>query len=221
MRRSYHDREDDYRRRLRVITPIAAALIFSLFFFTRDVPYRVLEQRFGWEGPTRLLPEITIIPDTDPFEDTMEESRRRATAAIDIEEWEETGPAEGAKKQQIPEDSKPENEITPELEEELVRHYPAHTEVPYSEDYVILHMVRPEYPPEELDQGVEADVTLEILVDNNGVVEGAWVLTATGPQSFEAASLDAVRRFRFKPPVVNGRPSEMWIRFQFRFRILG
>jgi TonB family protein len=81
-------------------------------------------------------------------------------------------------------------------------------------------MVKPEYPPEELDQGVEADVTLEILVDVVGMVEGAWVLVANGPRSFEIASLDAIRQFRFKPPIVEGRPSEMWIRFQIRFRIM-
>lgn len=219
MRRSYHDREDDYRRRLRIITPIAAALLFGLFFSTKNVSYETLERHFGWEGAMRILPEITIIPDTDPFEDLRKESRHRAMAAFDIEEWEETGPAEGAKKQQTPTDE-PEEEITPELDEELARHYPAHTEVPYSEDYVILHIVKPDYPPDELNRGVEADVTLEILVDISGTVDGAWVLAATGPRSFEHASLEAVRQFRFKPPVVDGKPTEMWIRFQIRFRIM-
>jgi TonB family protein len=219
MRRSYHDREADYRRRVRIITPIAATLILVLFFSSRDVPYETLERHFGWEGPTRILPDITIIPDTDPFEDTRQESRRRAMAAIDVEEWDETGPAEGAKKR-APAEAEPEEKVSPELDKEMVRHYPAHTAVPYSEDYVIIHMVKPEYPPDELDQGVEGDVTLEILVDVVGVVEAAWVLTANGPQSFESVSLDAIRQFRFKPPIVEGRPSEMWIRFQFRFRII-
>lgn len=219
MRRSYHDREADYRRRLRIITPIAAALLLLLFFSAKDVPYEVLERHFGWEGPIRILPEITIIPDTDPFEDTRQESRRRAVAAINVEEWEDTGPAEGAKRQTPPE-IEPEKKISLELDKEWVRHYPAHTAVPYSEEYVILHMVKPEYPPDELDRGVEGDVTLEILVDDVGMVEGAWVLAANGPPSFESASLDAVRQFRFKPPIIEGRPSEMWIRFQIRFRIM-
>lgn len=219
MRRSYHDREDDYRRRLRIITPIAVALLLTLFFSTKDVPYRVLEHHFGWEGPTRILPDITIIPDTDPFEEVKKESRHRAMSAIDIEAWDETGPAEGAKKQQRPLEE-PEKEITPELDKELVRHYPAHTAVPYSEDFVILHMIKPDYPPEELKNGIEADVTLELLVDDAGRVERAWVLIATGPRSFEQASLEAARQFRFKPPIVDGKTTELWIRFQIRFRIM-
>lgn len=219
MRRSYHDREADYRRRLRVITPFVVVLLFALLYSTKDVSYEVIEQRLGWEGATRLMPEITIIPDTDPFEDVRQESRRRATAAIRIEEWEETGPAEGARTQIKPEE-KPEEKVTPDLDEEFVRHYPAHTEIPYSEDYVILYMVKPDYPREELDLGIEGEVTLEILVSSAGSVENAWVLSANGPQSFEAASLDAVRQFRFKPPIVNGIPTEMWIRFQIRFRIM-
>lgn len=219
MRRSYHDREDDYRRRLRIITPIAAALLFALFFSTQNVSYRTLQRSFGWEGPTRILPEITIVPDTDPFEDLREESRRRAVAALDIEEWEETGPAEGARKQ-VPLIDAPEEKVSVEPGKDLVRHYPARTAVPYSEEYVILHMVKPDYPPQELSDGVEGDVTVELLVDIAGVVEGAWILAATGPRSFERASLDAARQFRFKPPVVDGKPSEMWIRFQIRFRII-
>jgi len=43
---------------------------------------------------------------------------------------------------------------------------------------------------------------------------------ATGSSSFEAVSLEAVRQFRFKPPIVDGKPSSMWIRFQIRFRIM-
>jgi TonB family protein len=219
MRRSYHDREADYRRRLRVIAPIVVVVMLALLYSTKDIPYEVLEQRLGWEGATRLLPEITIIPDTDPFEDIREESRRRATAAIEIEEWSETGPAEGARQQETPIE-KPEEKITPQLDEEFVRHYPAHTEIPYSEDYVILYMVKPEYPRDELDHGIEGEVTLEILVSVVGSVESAWVLSANGPRSFEHASLDAIRQFRFKPPIVDGKPTEMWIRFQIRFRIV-
>ncbi|UCG52156.1 MAG: energy transducer TonB [Candidatus Latescibacterota bacterium] len=219
MPRSYHDRESEYRRRFYAIVPVSAILVLLLFVFSDVVPYRQIEKRFGWEGATHLLPEITIIPDTDPFEDVLERSRRRALAALEIEEWEETGPAEGAKREQVPE-NEPEEIITPELDEEIVRHYPAHTEVPYSEDYVILHMIKPEYPPYELSVGIEADVTVEILVNEDGWVEDAWVLVARGPKSFERASLAAVRQFRFKPPVVYGEPMPMWIRFQIRFRIM-
>jgi protein TonB len=81
-------------------------------------------------------------------------------------------------------------------------------------------MVKPMYPPYELDNGIEGDVTVEILVNEGGRVEEVFVLVATGPKSFEYATIRAVRAFRFKPPVENGQPMPMWIRFQVRFRIM-
>jgi TonB family protein len=201
------------------VLPFSVFLVSLLFIFSDVVPYREIEKRFGWEGAMRLLPEVTIIPDTDPYEETREMSRRRAFAALEIEELDEKGPAEGAKREEIPPEE-PEEMITPELEKEIVRHYPAHTDVPYSEDYVILHMERPEYPDYELAEGIEGDVTLEILVNDGGRVERVWILAARGPKSFEHASLEAAKYFRFKPPIVDGRPTALWIRFQIRFRIM-
>jgi TonB family protein len=219
MRRSYHDRESDYRKRLLYVLPISVFFVSLFFVFSDVVPYREIERRFGWEGATQLLPEITIIPDNDPYEDIREQSRPRALAALEIEVLDEIGPAEGSKREEVPREE-PEEIITPELDEEVVRRYPAHTDVPYSEDYVILDMERPEYPEYELAAGIEGDVTLEILVNDGGRVEKVWVLVARGPKSFEKASIQAAEQFRFKPPIVDGRPTAMWIRFQIRFRIM-
>jgi TonB family protein len=138
---------------------------------------------------------------------------------VNLEIHEEKGPAEGFPEPQVP-TRKPDEVVTPQLDVTDVRHYPAHTEVPYSEDFIILHMVQPEYPPRELHKGIEGDVTVEILVDEEGNVENAWVLTAVGPKSFEYSSLAAVRQFRFKPPMADGHPMPMWIRFQVRFRLV-
>ncbi len=219
MRRSCHDKESDFRRRVLIITPIAILLVSSIFISSDIVPYEMIEKRFGWEGVTQLLPEITIIPDNDPFEETRRTSKKRAMTALKIEEWDEKGKAPGAKRQQEPE-KKPDEKVTPELDEEVVRHYPAHTNIPYSEDYIILNVVKPIYPQYELDNGVEADITVEILVNEGGRVEEVFVLAATGPKSFEYATLVAVRKFRFKPPIVDGQPMPLWIRFKIRFRIL-
>jgi TonB family protein len=222
MRRSDWNRESDYQRRLRISTPIAAVLIGALFLATEHVPTSVLQFQFGWQGPTRVLPEITLLPDVDLYEDLREQSRRRLMTALDIEALEERGdtPAPKPTVEQPKPVDRPEDVVTPNIAEQQARHYPAHTSVPYSEEYVILHMVRPEYPPEELKEGVEGDVTVELYIDDGGTVESAWVLMATGPPSFEHASLDAVRQFRFKPPLMQGKPMPMWIRFQIRFRIM-
>ena len=225
MRRFYSDKETDYRRRLLIVVMVAVVLVASLLWVTEDVPKEVLQLQFGLEGPTRVLPEITLIPGVEAFEESREESRYRATTAVDVEEEAEKPEAKGeervvAEKSQKSPQEGPDKIVSPELDEEPVRTYPAHTVVSYSEDYVILDMVRPEYPAEELKQGIEGDVTVELFVNDGGAVENAWVMTATGSSNFEAASLEAVRRFRFKPPIVDGKPSSMWIRFQIRFRIM-
>jgi TonB family protein len=194
--------------------------LVGLLFVTSDVvPYSELEKRVGWEGEMRILPHVTIVPENDPYEDMRMDSALRTMASMDFSLLEETGPEAGPKRADIPV-RKPDIETTPELDPSNVRHYPAHTDVPYSEDFVILHMVQPEYPPAELLDGIEGDVWLEILVNEDGRVEDAWVLTALGPKNFEYSSLSAVRQFRFKPPIVNGKPVQMWIRFHVFFRLV-
>lgn len=219
MPQSYGEREQAYRRRLLIIVPIAGFLV-SLIFVTSDVvPYAELEKKIGWEGEIHLLPHITILPDDDPYEDMRKSSVLKTMSSMDLQLLEETGPEEGGAKQVLTE--KEVEKTTPEFDLADVRHNPANTDVPYSEDYVILHMVQPTYPPFELSKGIEGEVTVELLINKEGRVEDAWVLAAVGPKSFEYASLAAVRQFRFKPPIQNGEPVPMWIRFQVRFRLVG
>jgi TonB family protein len=219
MPRSYAEREEAYRKRLLIILPISVFLVSLLFVSSDVVPYSEIERRIGWEGEIRLLPHITILPDDDPFEDLRTASAVKTMSSMDLQLLNEKGPAEGGLKQEVPSE-RPEKLTSPELDLSDVRHYPANTDVPYSEDYVILFMVRPEYPPAELLDGIEGDVTVEILVNEEGTVENAWILAAVGPKNFEHASLAAVKQFRFKPPTRNGKPVPMWIRFQVRFRLV-
>jgi hypothetical protein len=52
-------------------------------------------------------------------------------------------------------------------------------------------------------------------------VEAVSVLSAIGPKSFEESSLDALKQFVFQPPVEDGKPVAMWIKFLVKFRIFG
>jgi len=216
---TYSQKEHNYRRRILVITPIACVLVALLFLSSDVVPVKPLDPKLGWEGPVQLLPEITIIPDKEVQEENREESILQTMASMDIELIEDIADAEGGQNELVKEAERVE-EDTPELDLTDVRHIPKHTDVPFTDNYVILHMVQPEYPPREMLAGIEGDVMVEILVNEQGLVENAWILLADGPQSFEDASLNAVKQFRFKPPTENGKPIPMWIRFQVRFRLL-
>jgi TonB family protein len=92
---------------------------------------------------------------------------------------------------------------------------------PYSEAYIILRAVKPKYPEHERERGVEGSVTVELLVDEQGMVANANVLDQVGPDSFRTSALEAVRQFEFQAPIEHGEPSTMWIKFVIKFRING
>ncbi len=214
----YQDKEQSYRKRLLIVTPFAVMAVALLFITSDMVPPTVLDKTFGWKGALQVLPDITIVPGSDPFESFPRERQLRTMSSINLDIYEEMNEAEAGQKDNIYRDE-PEIPIPPEEGLDVVRTYEAHTSVPYSEDYVILNMVQPEYPVRELLDGVEGDVTVELLVNENGKVEKAWVLSAIGPRSFEASSLQAIEKFIFQPPTENGMPTSMWIRFHIKFRI--
>jgi protein TonB len=91
----------------------------------------------------------------------------------------------------------------------------------YSETYVILHGAQPKYPEHERERGIEGRVTVELLIDANGFVARTNVLELVGPMSFQNSALDAVRQYEFQPPIENGVPSSMWIKFVITFQIHG
>ena len=93
--------------------------------------------------------------------------------------------------------------------------------ISYSETYVILRTVKPKYPPEERDKGIEGSVTVELLVDEQGLVARANALNLVGPISFQDSALEAVRQFQFQPPIIDGEPTPMWIKFVIKFRMTG
>jgi TonB family protein len=213
------DRDRMYRKTLLCIAPVSVLIILLLFVTSDYVPYSELDKRLGWKGAMRVLPEITILPDTDPLESFLEERKLKSLTSVDLNILDETGLAEGgAKKQKMKEEE--ETDIPREDGLDFIRTRPMHSDVPYSEDYIILKMVHPVYPTNELINGVEGEVTLELLVNEDGSVENAWILSIIGPKSFEESSLKAVRQFLFQSPIRDGKPAPMSIRFQINFKIL-
>jgi len=64
----------------------------------------------------------------------------------------------------------------------------------------------PEYPKEALKRGVGGEVRVRFSVDADGKVKSAEVVNASPADVFDRAALDAVRRWRFKPPA-GGTPN--------------
>ena len=76
----------------------------------------------------------------------------------------------------------------------------------------------PAYPPDAREDGVEADVPMEIVVSGAGAVESARVVQRAG-HGLDEAALAAVRRFRFTPASKDGRPVRVRMRWTMQFRL--
>jgi TonB family protein len=69
----------------------------------------------------------------------------------------------------------------------------------------LLHLVRPEYPEAARRAGVQGAVVLDAVVNAEGTV--TQMKLVSGPQGLSVAAMDAVRRWRYEPYLVNSRPA--------------
>lgn len=68
-----------------------------------------------------------------------------------------------------------------------------------------LYPIKPGYPDEGAEQGVEGNVVLLLLIDEAGTVKEAAVMEANPEGVFEESALAAFRNARFSPAQKNGR----------------
>jgi protein TonB len=208
-------------KRLIYILPVALALI-TILLATLEKS-RIMDRIFtiGYEGPMKVLPEITIIDDKGLEAEFLSEERHDMVVK-DVEfysEEEEESEDEDALST-TEERQEPEEPIYDDVEGlDPIRSYPTHAPVPYREDYVIKKMIRPEYPEDAIERGLEGYVLVEVYVNDRGYVEEAWIRKVKGAHSFETSTLDAVRQFEFKPIKERGKPISFWISFLVRFEL--
>jgi TonB family protein len=81
-----------------------------------------------------------------------------------------------------------------------------------------IQTVRATYPPMALRMGMEADVTLRILVDPEGNVTKAEI-TKSGGAGFDDEALKAVKQSRFEPAQKDGQNIPAEFTYIYRFRL--
>jgi TonB family protein len=109
----------------------------------------------------------------------------------------------------------------PALGEETVRrelvdagvHVPVLTRAP-----ALATFSQAEYPPEALQAGLTASVTLQVTILEDGQV---GEVTVTGPagHGFDEAAVAALRRFRFTPAEVDGTPAPVQVEYVYHFTL--
>ncbi len=72
-------------------------------------------------------------------------------------------------------------------------------------DYMAIAKVVPIYPRAAREQKIEGHVIVEFTVASDGSTADLTVVESVPPDIFDRAALEAVRRFKYKPRVENGR----------------
>ena len=218
---SEHDRR--MRRRLALIFPfVVLAHILALVTFERVESLRDLIS-LGYEGPARFEPEISIIDSRDtPAKTTSRERRVMVVQDVVVEGEDKPKRPRGKEPAPKPAERKREQQVSiPIAGDYAYRTYASRAPVPYREDYVILRMIEPEYPPDALAERLQGYVLVEAYIASDGTVNEAYVRSSFGPVSFETSSLAAVRQFLFKPVQTNGKPVSFWVSFLVKFHLRG
>lgn len=81
----------------------------------------------------------------------------------------------------------------------------------------LLHRVEPQYPEDARKSGVQGAVVLDLRIDSDGAVRN--VRLVSGPPELAQASIDAVKQWRFKRHLVDGRPAEVQTTVTLHFKL--
>jgi protein TonB len=76
-------------------------------------------------------------------------------------------------------------------------------------EYVPITKVAAVYPRRALQRGIQGYVIVEFTVTKTGAVRDPIVVEAEPEGIFEQAALDSVVKFKYKPRVINGEPTEV------------
>jgi len=89
--------------------------------------------------------------------------------------------------------------------------------ISHLEEGQIQNRVQPIYPQLAKVARVEGDVVLSAVIATNGAIQQLQVVS--GPALLQDAALQAVRQWRFRPYILNGKPIEIETRITVRFRL--
>jgi TonB family protein len=81
----------------------------------------------------------------------------------------------------------------------------------------LANMVEPVYPPDARQAHLEGTVKLHVVVGANGEIQS--FRTESGPESLAQAAMLAVREWRYRPTLLNGKPVETQEDVTFVFRL--
>ncbi|MCX5752479.1 MAG: TonB family protein [Candidatus Krumholzibacteria bacterium] len=214
-----HDRR--MRKRLMLILPIVILAHFLALVTLARIEVLKDAISLGYEGPPKFESEISIIDNRiAPVRVASHERRVMVVQDVLIEGEDKPKRAKGNEPAPRPAERRREQQISLEMPGDFAyRTYASRAAAPYREDYVILKMVKPEYPADALLSAEEGYVLVEAYIAKDGTVNEAYVRSSYGSVSFETSSLNAVKQFLFKPVHEGGKPVSFWVSFLVKFQL--
>ena len=93
------------------------------------------------------------------------------------------------------------------------------TDIAASVDISSKNMNPPRYPPAAARAGIEGEVILVIDVDANGNVTNVTVEKSSRNRDLDRAAVEAARKWRFNPAVVDGQKAAGRVRVPVNFTL--
>ena len=202
------------------VSMLAAIVALQIPIVRRNAEKALPILRFGVAGPERVVPLVKL-------ESTVTIGEPMRDVGLVVMKREGGGRGSG-KPQPAPSPSRPIEHAGPRLrgvgddEHDLVaRALASQGSVPIfqSEELIIEHLVKPDYPEEMREKGIEGKVSVLALIDTLGKVIDAEVMRASGQLQLDQAAEVAVRKCLFRPYQEDGASREVYAVFSFKFRI--
>lgn len=89
----------------------------------------------------------------------------------------------------------------------------------FDEPPVMVDFVSPSYPPLAREAGIEGTVAVRVLVNEEGKVISADILSSDVTPSMEKAALEAARKCRFRPAKQRTVPVKAHVMIPFNFQL--
>ncbi len=178
----------------------------------------------GAEGVLKIMPEISISPGVDAVEQMPRYFRETPPPpAVEVRPDDldplatETMPITDLPSPQS--DSDLVVEADPDLEQVNLVEFSLPQQT--NPDFVLIRMVRPQYPANATEQQRRTPVIrveVAIYIAETGEVTASMILSSDGGVLFEEVVLKAVNQWLYKPIVVDGHPPEgRWQTLTWRF----
>jgi len=215
-----------FQRRLSAITvAVAAAMLLGMVIARipamADLGRRIPVLRFGYEGPEQYVRRIVltsrgVVTDAPQpsLQPTVITRTRRGGRIASKRTRAATALPEVVRNRTLGEGDSEVDAVA------RARALSANLPLVSSRDLIVEELVRPSYPEQARDHGIEGKVAVLALVDTTGHVVGVEVIGgASALQALEEAATEAVWRCRFRPYQVEGETRPVYAMFRFAFRI--